>query len=163
LSPLMPRRKQSPHEEARAKLARYYEPTRARPDKELDMIGDVLNALWSPEFPPPYRATDDELAQWVPDQIVRLTDAHSGKQHRAAGSKGKGKRRAKYKGKPILREQMRATVLARHEEHPTESFNRVRLRVATSKDFGYNSAWSVKEACKERPAIKWSDPRRRQK
>lgn len=106
----------------------------------------------------------DDLERQAAALVEQLRDARSGARQRAAGGKSKGERREKYKGKPIpSREKMRAAVQAMQNEHPTWSFNRVCLRVAKSKDFGYDSAWSVKEACKEAPAIKWPDPRRRQK
>ena len=75
------------------------------------------------------------------------------------GRKGKGERREIYDGKPIpSRAELRAKVLAVHNRQKTWSYHRVCLRVAEA--FGYTSAWSVKEACREHPAIKWPDPRR---
>jgi hypothetical protein len=106
----------------------------------------------------------DDLDRQAAALVEQLRDAHIGGRQRAAGRKSKGERREQYKGKPIpSRKELRDAVEAMHAtaKHPTWSFNRVCLRVA--KDFGYDSAWSVKEACKERPAIKWPDPRRRQK
>lgn len=96
---------------------------------------------------------DRLFAKWLEPFI----NQDIGARQRASGRKGKGVRRDTYKRKPIPREMMREAVRTMHEmRHPMWSFNRVCLRVA--QDFGYDSAWSVKEACKERPAIKWPDP-----
>ena len=110
------------------------------------------------------RRGGDDLERQAAALVEQLRDAHIGARQRAAGRKGRGERRETYAGKPIpSRKELRDAVEAMHDKkkHPTWSFNRVCLRVA--KDFGYDSAWSVKKACKWRPAINWPDPRRRQK
>jgi hypothetical protein len=87
-----------------------------------------------------------------------------GARQRASGHKGKGVRRDTYKRKPIPSpETLLADVERMHADkrYRLQSFNWVCNEVA--KAHGYKSAWSVKEACKERPDIKWPDPLRKAK
>lgn len=140
--------------------------------EKYDVFDDGLSALNYGQGVKAFERAMDALDDGDQEQIDRLfakwlepfVNANIGARQRTAGRKGKGVRREEYRSKPIpSRKELRDAVLAMHDtkKHPTWSFNRVCLRVA--KGFGYDSAWSVKEACKERPAIKWPDPRRRQK
>jgi hypothetical protein len=167
----MPRRKGSPYEEALDNLVRKHAKVREaaappsrrrllRPMFEALALGDALDDLMAFGLgdEPPYRATDEQLERWSTARIVRLTDALIGKLQRTSGGKSKGVRRETYKGRPIpSREQMRAKVQAVADQHPSWYRSQVYRRAAS--DLKYESADSVKKACKEPPGINWGTAR----